>query len=69
MLGLMIGAYIVLRCADLMGAAKLRYENPGVRGVMIFLAVVVALVSAFGMADMFLGGVSAGAQLHLNAIP
>jgi len=61
----MIGAYIVLRCLELLGANEARFSNRTSRGIVIVMAALVmflAVVSTISLLDSGggLGGLPSG---------
>jgi hypothetical protein len=51
-IGLMIGAYILLRCCDLFGSAQARFSSPGARVFVILAACACFLVTGFLTLDL-----------------
>lgn len=55
-IGLMIGAYIILRCLEILAKPAAEFNSSGARrGVMIF-AVLVFLVSVLGVGELLRSG-------------
>ena len=51
-LGVMVGAYIIMRCIEVFCFSQQRYTSPAAKLVMVFVAVAVAIVA--GIASLAL---------------
>jgi hypothetical protein len=62
-IGIMIGAYIILRCLELVFANGSRYANDACRGLMVAAAVLCIALMAFLTKELVLTGLKADAAL------
>lgn len=66
-MGIMIGAYIILRALEIIGRPENGFVSHGARGLLIFVSLVVILISVVSMAQI---GISAGqASEILRGLP
>ena len=63
-IGLMIGAYIILRSFDIILRAPTQFASKSAQTCMFILALLCVLVTGLGMLGLFLSSSSAGSQLR-----